>query len=90
MFSKTRCTPVYKYHPISIRNVTIPENPTYAIIAYAIDEYGMEIITNITRWIEEDISIKSIKTEIEEMDANYIHTNNTSGDEGRKLLYLLR
>ena len=50
----------------------------------------MEIITDITRWIEKDISIKSIKTEIEEVDANHINTPNTSGDEGRTLLYLLK
>ena len=48
------------YHPFSVYNLTIPENATYEILYKLLNDYQMEIVENMTQWIEMDASITRI------------------------------
>ena len=52
-----------------IYNITLPENVTYERIYNILNEYQMNIVNNMTVWIQEDVQISPSHLQTERPDS---------------------
>ena len=52
------CVHTYHYHPFPVYNITLPEEATYEIVYKLLNEFQMNMINNMTEWIENDAQTK--------------------------------
>ena len=57
LFHFNRCNASYRYHPLLVYNLTLPEEVTYDIIYGLINEYQLNIVNNMTQWIKDDTNM---------------------------------
>ena len=82
LFHFNRCTASYHYHPLLVYNLTLPEEVTYDIIYGLINEYQLNIVNNMTQWIEEDTNMipNDLTTELPDTTTDSdIRINDISG-----------